>query len=81
MHSRLSQQDKNTQNKKEMNTSEGNVDKKGSGDVWSDLESTPVNTTYFGLNVWVIKILKLTSGQLHVVFQSKCKVYSQEMMN
>lgn len=40
-----------------------------------------MDTTYFGLNVWVIKILRLTSGQLHVVFQSKCKVYSQEMMN
>ncbi len=75
MHSRLSKQDKNTQNEKKMNMSEGNVD------VWSDLESTPVYTTYFCLNMWVIKILKLTSGQLHVVFQSKCKVYSQEMMN
>lgn len=75
MHSRLSKQDKNTQNEKDTNMSEGNVD------VRSDLESTPVYTAYFGLNVWIIKILKLTSGQLHVVFQSKCKVYSQEMMN
>lgn len=58
-----------------------NVDNKRSGDVLSDLESTPVDTAHFGLNVWVIKILRLTSGQLHVVFQSKCKVYSQEMMN
>lgn len=77
MHSHLSKHGKNTQNEKETNTSEGNVENKRSGDVRSNLEWTPVDTTYFGLNVWVIKILKLTSGQLHVEFQSKCKVYSQ----
>ncbi len=52
MHSRLSKQDKNTQNKKEMNTSEGNVDKKGSGDVWSD----------WSRQLWIQRILVSMCG-------------------